>query len=94
MGQNCGSRHGQVLNLGAAVGTDKTPGESPRGSCIVVPKGGFEPPRALSPLRPERSASTSSTTSARAQKVREEMRPSQAICCFSRTPCLHCSYEI
>ena len=29
-----------------------------------VPRGGFEPPRAQGPLRPERSASTSSTTSA------------------------------
>ena len=35
--------------------------EDPEG---MVPKGGFEPPRAQGPLRPERSASASSATSA------------------------------
>ena len=33
-------------------------------SKIMVPKGGFEPPQVLDLLRPERSASTDSATSA------------------------------
>ena len=37
----------------------------------LVPKGGVEPPRPLRTLRPERSASTSSTTSACRAKCNE-----------------------
>ena len=52
----------------------------PKRRCLV-PKGGVEPPRAKSSLRPERSASTSSTTSALERvKGNQFRKKSQDVC--------------
>ena len=48
---------------------------------FAVPKGGLEPPRAIAHCAPERSASTSSTTSAKEQKVSEPLGKVNAATC-------------